>query len=106
MNLNPPTNKEIFNNRQAELKCSIPKLSETNIIWQIDGKHVTENVTLETSTNRITSILTSNLNDWKSVKKVSCSAVRNDVTLVTQELPVNRSELPNSHTQTEMIKIL
>ncbi|KAM4530646.1 immunoglobulin heavy constant gamma 2 [Odontesthes bonariensis] len=94
MNLNPPTNKEIFINRRAELKCSITGpdtiLSETNVIWEIDGKRVTENGTLETSTKSKTSILTRNLNDWKSVKNVHCSAVRNGVTLDTQELTVNR----------------
>ncbi|KAM6904713.1 immunoglobulin heavy constant mu [Xenentodon cancila] len=93
--LNPPSPKQMFSNQQAELKCEVTAedssiLSETEITWNIDGQEVTDSIAAGKSSDKTkTSILTRNLTDWKTVKKVSCSAVRNDVTPIMQVLTIH-----------------
>lgn len=93
--LNLPSPKVIFSNQQAELKCEVSGqdssiVSESEISWSIDGQIVTDSSRPGPSSGlNKTSILTRNLNDWKTVKQVSCSAVRKDVTPVTQVLTLH-----------------
>ena len=94
--LNPPSPKEFFNNKQAELECIVEgqdhtTVSETEITWHINGENVARNIT-ETADgqNSKTSTLTRSLTEWQQVEKVRCSANRKDMTPVTQDLTVHK----------------
>ncbi|XP_069005415.1 immunoglobulin gamma-1 heavy chain-like [Embiotoca jacksoni] len=92
--LNPPSPKEMFKNNQAELKCVVTgqgnsAVSETEIIWKINGQPV-KGIGHESTGNSKTSKLTRTLVEWKTVDKVSCSATRQDMMPVIQELTVRR----------------
>ncbi|XP_041866868.1 obscurin-like [Melanotaenia boesemani] len=91
--LSPPSPTVMFTNMQAELKCIVTVqdadyLSKTNISWQINGHDVTDNIITESSAKSKTSTLTRSLSNWENVNKVSCSAVTEDMTPVTQELTI------------------
>ena len=98
--LNPPSPKIIFSNQQAELKCEVSGqdssvLSDTEIYWSVDGNLVTDNIRAESRGQTRSSVLTRNLTDWNTVKKVSCSAVRKDMTPVTDVLALQPGMLLN-----------
>lgn len=98
MTLNQPSPSEFFSNNQAKLDCVITgrdekTINEIQITWQIDGKTVTsttEPPKSEGNQYTKTSTMIFNSAEWETVNAVSCSAVREDVTLITQELTVQR----------------
>uniref|UniRef100_A0A3B4ZTG1 Ig-like domain-containing protein n=1 Tax=Stegastes partitus TaxID=144197 RepID=A0A3B4ZTG1_9TELE len=99
--LNPPSANKIFNNNQAELECVVAGqdeaiVSETKIFWQINGEHVSDDIkeTAHSEGNQYnkTSTLTLSRTDWARVRKVRCSAIREDVTPVIQDLTVHKGD--------------
>lgn len=99
MTLNQPIPKEIFSNNQAKLECVITgqdksNVDESRITWQIDGNDVTNNISESTknedSQHIKTSTMTRSLTEWQSVNNVRCSATREDMTPVIQELTVHK----------------
>ncbi|XP_038594069.1 uncharacterized protein LOC119917722 [Micropterus salmoides] len=99
--LNQPSAKGIFNNKQAELECVITGQDETivneiQVTWQIDGQNVTNNIAESTSSSGVqhskTSMITRSLSEWQRVNKVRCSAIRDDMTPVIQDLTVHKGD--------------
>ncbi|CAK6979221.1 immunoglobulin gamma-1 heavy chain-like [Scomber scombrus] len=99
MTLNPPNPKKIFNNNQTELECIITGqdktiVSETTITWQINGVNVTSSITGQTksagSQHSKTSTLTRAFSEWQKVNNVRCSANRDYMTPVIQDLTVHK----------------
>uniref|UniRef100_A0A3B4WX00 Ig-like domain-containing protein n=1 Tax=Seriola lalandi dorsalis TaxID=1841481 RepID=A0A3B4WX00_SERLL len=97
--LKQPSAKAIFSNNQAELECVITGqdqtvVSDTDITWEIDGKNVTNSITstLPGWPYSKTSKMTQNYEQWKTVNKVRCSAIRKDVTPVIQDLTVQKGD--------------
>ncbi|KAF3700310.1 Ig mu chain C region [Channa argus] len=98
--LNQPSPKEMFNNNQTVLDCVITGqdkavVDEIEITWKIDGENVTGQTGVATSEDgqyRKTSTMTRSHTEWKAAKKVSCSAVREDMTPIVQELTVNKGD--------------
>ncbi|KAM8725103.1 immunoglobulin heavy constant mu [Acanthopagrus schlegelii] len=100
--LNQPSPKEIFSNNQVKLECVITGkdqsiVDNTKIVWQTDGKNVTENVTssdTQSSSGQYskTSTMTHSYTVWLGVTKVRCSAEGNDMTPVVQDLTVHRGD--------------
>ncbi|XP_062294601.1 immunoglobulin gamma-1 heavy chain-like [Scomber scombrus] len=99
MTLNPPNPKKIFNNNQTELECIITGqdktiVSETTITWQINGVNVTSSITGQTksagSQHSKTSTLTRDFSEWQKVNNVRCSANRDYMTPVIQDLTVHK----------------
>lgn len=95
MTLTPPSPKAMFLNELAELKCVVTgqddsPLSKIKIFWEINGQQVKNNITEGTNSKEKTSTLTQNLAEWKNVNKVSCSAVTDDLTPITQSLTIKK----------------
>ncbi|KAK2893965.1 hypothetical protein Q8A73_016449 [Channa argus] len=98
--LNPPSPKELFYNKQAVLECVITGqnktiVNEAEIKWQIDGKNVigtSEPTKPDGKEHSKSSTLTRSPTEWAKVNKVSCSAVREDMTPVIRELTVNNGD--------------
>ncbi|XP_045888241.1 uncharacterized protein LOC123958721 [Micropterus dolomieu] len=99
--LNQPSAKGIFNNKQAKLECIITGqdetiVSEIQITWQINERGVTNNIAESTSPSGVqhskTSTMTRSLSEWQKVNKVRCSAIRDDMTPVIQDLTVHKGE--------------
>ncbi|XP_036944831.1 immunoglobulin gamma-1 heavy chain-like [Acanthopagrus latus] len=100
--LNQPSPKEIFSNNQVKLECVITGkvqsiVDNTKIVWQTDGKNVTENVTssdTQSSSDQYskTSTMTHSYTEWLGVTKVRCSAEGNDMTPVVQDLTVHKGD--------------
>ncbi|XP_067334572.1 uncharacterized protein [Channa argus] len=98
--LNRPSPKEMFNNKQAVLECVITGqnktiVNEAEIKWQIDGKNVigtSEPTKPDGKEHSKSSTLTRSPTEWAKVNKVSCSAVREDMTPVIRELTVNKGD--------------
>ncbi len=97
--LNQPSPKQIFQNNQAALECVITGQDETivneiQITWQIDGKNVKNNITETTNPgdgqHSKTSTMTRSLTEWLRVNKVRCSASRDNMTPVIQDLTVHK----------------
>ncbi|XP_076607638.1 immunoglobulin heavy constant mu [Chaetodon auriga] len=91
--LNRPSPKDIFRNNQAKLECIVTGQSETDvneikIFWQIDGQNVTDNIAESTTQKIKTSTMTRSRTEWQRVNKVRCSAVRDGMTEVNQDLTV------------------
>lgn len=98
MTLNQPRPKNIFHNNQAELECVITGQDETTvneikITWQINGKSVNDNIDETTKSvggqHSKTSTMTPNM-EWLTVNQVRCSASRDDMTPVIQDLTVHK----------------
>lgn len=96
--LNQPRPKNIFHNNQAELECVITGQDETTvneikITWQINGKSVNDNIDETTKSvggqHSKTSTMTPNM-EWLTVNQVRCSASRDDMTPVIQDLTVHK----------------
>lgn len=95
--LNRPSPKDIFSNKQAKLECIVTgqdktSVDETKITWQIDGQNVIDSIT-ESTMNRDgqhikTSMMTRSRAEWQRINKVRCSAARDDVAPVIQDLMV------------------
>lgn len=88
--------KEIFNNNQAKFECVItgPDQKVTNdfqIIWQVDGQNVTDNIETKPGIKKI-STMTRAHTDWQSINKVRCSAIRDNMTPVIQELTIQKGD--------------
>lgn len=86
----------MFSNNQAELECVVSGqdndiVSGTEITWEINGElmrsKIKEATMFEGSKHSIT---TFNSSDWRTVSKVRCSAVAEDVGPVIQDLTVNK----------------
>lgn len=86
----------MFSNNQAELECVVSGqdndiVSGTEITWEINGElmrsKIKEATMFEGSKH---SIITFNSSDWRTVSKVRCSAVAEDVGPVIQDLTVNK----------------
>uniref|UniRef100_A0AAQ6ID33 Ig-like domain-containing protein n=1 Tax=Anabas testudineus TaxID=64144 RepID=A0AAQ6ID33_ANATE len=98
--LDPPSSREIFRNNQAELRCVITgqdmsTVQTTEISWQIDGQNVSSTTGPTKSEGRLyskTSTLTRSRTEWERGTKVSCSAVRPDVTPMVRELHVQTGD--------------
>ncbi len=99
MTLNQPSPKDIFNKNQAELECVITGqdktiVNEIQITWQIDGQNVNDNITVTTKSvdgqHSKTSTVTRGLTVWLRVNKVRCSASRDNMTPVIQDLTVHK----------------
>ncbi|KAK2893967.1 hypothetical protein Q8A73_016451 [Channa argus] len=98
--MNQPSPKEMFTNNQAVLDCAITGqdkavVDEMETTWKIDGENVTGQTGVTTSEDgqyRKTSTMTRSCTDWKAAKKVNCPAVREDMTLIVQELIVNKGD--------------
>uniref|UniRef100_UPI003AAB6503 immunoglobulin gamma-1 heavy chain-like n=1 Tax=Centroberyx gerrardi TaxID=166262 RepID=UPI003AAB6503 len=100
--LSPPSAKKLFLNNQVEWECTITGqdsdiVSGTTITWEIDGRQTSS--TSDGSITRVgnryskTSNLTKSLQDWETIKKVSCSAHnKKDMTPVIQELTVQKGD--------------
>ncbi|XP_070836823.1 immunoglobulin gamma-1 heavy chain-like [Chaetodon trifascialis] len=91
--LNQPSPKDIFSSNQAKLECIVTGQSETDvnetkIFWQIDGQKVTDNIAESTKGKIKTSTMTRSRTEWLRVNKVRCSAIRDDMTEVNQDLTV------------------
>nr|UXP07210.1 immunoglobulin T heavy chain [Micropterus salmoides] len=100
--LNQPSAKGIFNNKQAELECIITGQDKTflntiQVTWQIDGLDVTSNIN-ESPVKSVgvqhskTSTMTRSLSEWQRVNKVRCSAIKDDMTPVIQDLTVHKGD--------------
>ncbi|KAK2893968.1 hypothetical protein Q8A73_016452 [Channa argus] len=98
--LNQPSPKEMFTNNQAVLDCAITGqdkavVDEIEITWKIDGENVTGQTGVTTSEDgqyRKTSTMTRSHTEWKAAKKVSCSAVKEDMMPIVQDLTVNKGD--------------
>lgn len=96
--LSPPSPKEIFSNNIAKLECVITgqdqsTVSQTHIIWKIDGKTVdgtAEHSRSENSHHSKVSTLIRSRAEWERSSKVSCSADKQGMTPVVQELTVHK----------------
>lgn len=95
--LNQPSAKKIFTNNLVELECVITgqnqaTVNEVTITWQIDGQNVNGTETREPRRGQYskTSKITRSRSEWQSVNKVRCSANRDDMTPVIQDLTVHR----------------
>ncbi|XP_070836821.1 immunoglobulin gamma-1 heavy chain-like [Chaetodon trifascialis] len=91
--LNRPSPKDMFSSNQAKLECIVTGQSETDvneikIFWQIDGQKVTNNIAESTEGKIKTSTMTRSRTEWLRVNKVRCSAIRDDMTEVNQDLTV------------------
>ncbi|XP_070836822.1 immunoglobulin gamma-1 heavy chain-like [Chaetodon trifascialis] len=91
--LNRPSPKDIFSSNQAKLECIVTGQSETDvneikIFWQIDGQKVTNNIAESTEGKIKTSTMTRSRTEWLRLNKVRCSAIRDDMTEVNQDLTV------------------
>uniref|UniRef100_A0A8C9Z2F2 Ig-like domain-containing protein n=1 Tax=Sander lucioperca TaxID=283035 RepID=A0A8C9Z2F2_SANLU len=94
MELNQPSPKEIFSNNQAKLKCIITGqdqnvVKQYKITWQINGSPVTNNIT---PTQSGVSTMTLTRAEWYKVNNVRCSATKDDMTTVTQELTFHKGD--------------
>nr|WJL93566.1 immunoglobulin tau heavy chain secreted form [Lates calcarifer] len=98
--LEQPSPKIIFSNNQAKLDCVITGqdrtiVDETQITWEIDGE-VTSGVLGQVKSSSTqyskTSTVTLDYTKWQNVNKVRCSATREDMTPVIQDLTVHRGE--------------
>lgn len=96
--LEQPSPKIIFSNNQAKLDCVITGqdrtiVDETQITWEIDGE-VTSGVLGQVKSSSTqyskTSTVTLDYTKWQNVNKVRCSATREDMTPVIQDLTVHR----------------
>ncbi|KAK2833602.1 hypothetical protein Q5P01_017491 [Channa striata] len=98
--LNPPSPRKMFNNKEAVLECVITGQNKTivdeiMIRWQVDGQSVSgtlEPTQSDGRQHRKTSTLTRNHTEWVKVTKVRCSAAREDMIPVIQELVVNKAD--------------
>ncbi|KAK2893963.1 hypothetical protein Q8A73_016447 [Channa argus] len=99
--LNHSSPKEIFSNNQVEVKCVITgqdknTVEKSEITWQIDGQKVIstlEPTKTESESQHIkTSTVTLTRAEWERVNKVSCSALKEDMTQIVQELIVNKGD--------------
>uniref|UniRef100_A0A8C4GWX4 Ig-like domain-containing protein n=1 Tax=Dicentrarchus labrax TaxID=13489 RepID=A0A8C4GWX4_DICLA len=97
--LNQPSAKEIFSNNEAKLECIVTGqdesiVNEIQITWQIDGQTVAENIESRVSSDgdqhSKTSTMSRNRTEWQGVNKVRCSAAREDMTTVVQDLTVHK----------------
>ena len=84
----------MFNNNQAKVVCKVTGKDENTvngiqISWQINGRVTDHKIeTTESGSSKI-STMTRDPTEWKSVKKVRCSAIKDNVTTVIQDLTVN-----------------
>nr|AUV64181.1 immunoglobulin tau heavy chain [Oreochromis niloticus]AVN66440.1 IgT heavy chain [Oreochromis niloticus] len=87
--------KEIFSNNQAKFECVITGPDQTGpdfqIIWQVDGQNVTDNIETKPGSKNI-STMTRAHTDWQSINKVRCSAIRDNMTPVIQELTIQKGD--------------
>uniref|UniRef100_A0A3B3YWH3 Ig-like domain-containing protein n=1 Tax=Poecilia mexicana TaxID=48701 RepID=A0A3B3YWH3_9TELE len=95
--LNPLSPKKMFSNNQAELECVVSgrdneTVSGSEITWEINGESVSSNIKEVTMQYSKHSIITFNSSDWRTVSKVRCSAVAEDVEPVIQDLTVNNGD--------------
>ncbi|TDG95860.1 hypothetical protein EPR50_G00244510 [Perca flavescens] len=94
MELNQPSPKEIFSNNQAKLKCIVtgPEqnvVDQIQITWKIDGSPVTNNIT---PTQSGVSTMTLTRTEWYKVNNVRCSATKDDMTPVIQDLTFHKGD--------------
>ncbi|KAF1379359.1 hypothetical protein PFLUV_G00175250 [Perca fluviatilis] len=94
MELNQPSPKEIFSNNQAKLKCIVTGLDQNvvdqiQITWNIDGSPVTNNIT---PTQSGVSTMTLTRTEWYKVNNVGCSATKDDMTPVIQDLTFRKGD--------------
>ncbi len=99
MTLNQPSPKDIFSNNQVVLECVITGrdktiVNETEVTLQIDGQNVNDNITVTTKSvdgqHSKTSTMTRSMTEWLRVNKVRCSASRDNMTPVIQDLTVHK----------------
>ncbi|KAM7386695.1 hypothetical protein PAMA_009357 [Pampus argenteus] len=93
--LNPPSAKTIFTNNQAEYECVVTGedkdiVSESVITWQINGEDVNKETKVADHPYSKTSTLT--VTEWQQVSNVRCSATREDMTPVIQDLTVHKGD--------------
>ncbi|XP_051244797.1 uncharacterized protein ighd isoform X5 [Dicentrarchus labrax] len=101
--LNQPSAKEIFSNNEVKLECIVTGrdksiVDEIQVTWQIDGQTVAENITESTVSSEgdrhsKTSTMTRTRTEWQGVNKVRCSAAREDMTTVVQDLTVQKGDI-------------
>ncbi|XP_051250463.1 immunoglobulin mu heavy chain-like [Dicentrarchus labrax] len=100
--LNQPSAKEIFSNNEAKLECIVTGrdksiVNEIQITWQIDEQTVAENIESRVSSDgdqhSKTSTMSRNRTEWQGVNKVRCSAAREDMTPVVQDLTVHKGDV-------------
>ncbi|KAL7377794.1 hypothetical protein ABVT39_004456 [Epinephelus coioides] len=88
--------KEIFSNNQAKFECVITGtdqsvINDLQIIWQVDGQNVTDNIETKPGSKKI-STMTRAHTDWQSINKVRCSAIRDNMTPLIQELTIQKGD--------------
>lgn len=95
MTLKQPSPREIFINNQAKLECIVTGQDQNTvdgiqITWQIN-EYVTNN-SIETTKSGGSKIstMTRNRTEWNSVNTVRCSAIKDDMTPVIQDLTVHK----------------
>ncbi|KAA8584967.1 hypothetical protein FQN60_003661 [Etheostoma spectabile] len=97
MQLNVSSVKDIVNNKQAALKCIITGqdqnvVNQIQISWQIDGSPVTKNIqTTQTAGSRVSTMIVTR-DEWIRFKEVRCSATKDGMTPVDQELTLHKGE--------------
>lgn len=105
LTLNPPSPKEIFNNL-AKVDCIITgqdkaTVDEVEITWEINGQSVSDKsdqpTKMEKGQHSKTSTITRNLTEWKDVSSVSCSAIKNGATILSQDLMVHKGGMAHTH---------
>lgn len=104
--LNQPSPKEIFNNNQAKLECIVTGqdktiVNEIEVTWQINGENVSDKTVEPTKSgggqHSKTSTITRSRAEWQGVNKVRCSAIKNDMTTLIQELTVHKGGMFHTH---------
>nr|QZZ09854.1 immunoglobulin tau heavy chain secretory form [Micropterus salmoides] len=99
--LKQPSVKTFISNNRAELECVITGQDETTvneiqITWQINEQAVTNNIAEPTLSSGVqhskTSTMTLSLTEWQRVNKVRCSAIKDDMTPVIQDLTVHKGD--------------
>uniref|UniRef100_A0A3Q3EPC7 Ig-like domain-containing protein n=1 Tax=Labrus bergylta TaxID=56723 RepID=A0A3Q3EPC7_9LABR len=97
--LNQPSPKELFNNNQAKLDCIVSGqdrsvVNDMRITWQINEHNVSDAITSTPNSRNgqhsKISTLTRSLSEWQTVNKVRCSAMRDNMTPVIQDLTVHK----------------
>uniref|UniRef100_A0A3Q3G9L8 Ig-like domain-containing protein n=1 Tax=Labrus bergylta TaxID=56723 RepID=A0A3Q3G9L8_9LABR len=99
--LNQPSPKELFNNNQAKLDCIVSGqdssvVNDMRITWQINEHNVSDAITSTPNSRNgqhsKISTLTRSLSEWQTVNKVRCSAMRDNMTPVIQDLTVHKGD--------------
>ncbi|XP_038553689.1 uncharacterized protein LOC119886807 [Micropterus salmoides] len=99
--LNQPSPSKIFTSNLVELECVITGqdetiVNETHITWQINGQAVTNNIPESTKSgggqHSKTSTMIRSLTEWQRVNKVRCSASKDNMIPVIQDLTVHKGD--------------